>query len=77
MRVKSPLTGKPMSKLKARSQIIYKGVSFNYVQEYYKCEESLEKFTTTELDEKNLNRFIEAYQEAINVSPARTRTVKQ
>jgi hypothetical protein len=52
--MKSPLTGKEMKLVPEPSTINYKGKTYNVIHHHYLCEDTNEKFTTTELDEMNL-----------------------
>jgi hypothetical protein len=71
----SPVSGKPMTKRKLYSYVIYKGTSIGYYQEFYHCDKTHTRFTDTELDEGNLDRFTKAYEKAINLKPRQTNTV--
>lgn len=55
--MKSPLTGKEMILKSEESTLVYKGVPYNVIHHYYLCETTNEQFTTTELDEKNLEEL--------------------
>ena len=52
--MKSPLTGREMILMSEPSTLDYKGKTYNVIHHYYLCELSNEQFTTTELDEQNL-----------------------
>ena len=80
--MKSPLTGKEMKLMSEPSTIDYKGKTYNVNYHFYLCELSNEQFTTTELDEQNLqelnkqvkldfleeNGFLENNEGKINIS---------
>ena len=53
--MKSPITGKEMVLIKEKSTLSFRKEEFEVVYHYYKCEDSGESFTTTQLDELNLN----------------------
>jgi hypothetical protein len=55
--MKSPLTGKEMKLMSEPSTLDYKGKTYNVTHHYYLCELTNEQFTTTELDEKNLDEL--------------------
>jgi hypothetical protein len=55
--MKSPLTGKEMKLISEPSTLSYKGKEYNVNHHFYLCELSNEQFTTTELDEQNLQEL--------------------
>jgi hypothetical protein len=55
--MKSPLTGREMKLMSEPSTLDYKGKTYNVIYHYYLCELSNEQFTTTELDEQNLQEL--------------------
>jgi hypothetical protein len=55
--MKSPLTGKEMKLMSEPSTLDYKGKTYDVTHHFYLCELSNETFTTTELDEQNLNEL--------------------
>jgi hypothetical protein len=57
--MKSPLTGEEMKLMSEPSTLDYKGKTYNVTHHYYLCETTNEQFTTTELDEKNLQELYE------------------
>lgn len=57
--MKSPLTGKEMKLMSEPSTLDYKGKTYNVTHHYYLCELTNEQFTTTELDEQNLDELNE------------------
>jgi hypothetical protein len=59
--MKSPLTGKEMILKSEPTTLNYKGKAYIIYWQYYHCEVSNEKFTTTELDEENLEKLYEQY----------------
>lgn len=54
--MKSPVTGKEMKLTKERRLMHFRKEAFEIVFHYYKCEDSGEQFTTTELDEVKMNQ---------------------
>jgi hypothetical protein len=55
--MKSPLSGKEMKLMSEPSTLDYKGKTYNVIHHYYLCELTNEQFTTTELDERNLQEL--------------------
>jgi hypothetical protein len=55
--MKSPLTGEEMKLMSEPSTLDYKGKTYNVTHHYYLCEITNEQFTTTELDEENLQEL--------------------
>jgi hypothetical protein len=55
--MKSPLTGKEMKLMSEPSTLNYRGKQYNVNHHFYLCELSNEQFTTTELDEINLQEL--------------------
>jgi hypothetical protein len=53
----SPLTGKGMKLMSEPSTLTYKDKVYDVIHHYYLCQLTNEKFTTTELDEKNLEEL--------------------
>jgi putative zinc finger/helix-turn-helix YgiT family protein len=65
--MKSPITGKEMKLTKERRSIDFRKETFEIVFHYYKCEDSGEQFTTTELDEVNMNQVYNQYRDKFNI----------
>jgi putative zinc finger/helix-turn-helix YgiT family protein len=65
--MKSPVTGKEMKLTKERRLMEFRKESFEVVFHYYKCEDSGEQFTTTALDEVNLNQVYNRYRSTFNI----------
>lgn len=61
--MKSPITGKEMVLVKENRILSFRKEEFNVVYHSYKCEDSGELFTTTELDDINLNQLYNQYRE--------------
>jgi len=57
LNMKSPLSGKEMKLMSEPSTLDYKGKTYNVTHHYYLCELTNEQFTTTELDEQNLDEL--------------------
>ena len=55
--MKSPLSGKEMKLMSEQTTLIYKEKEHNITHHFYLCELSNETFTTTELEEQNLNEL--------------------
>jgi len=65
--MKSPITGKEMTLTKERRSMDFKKETFEIVFHYYKCEDSGEQFTTTSLDEVNMNQVYNQYRDRFNI----------
>lgn len=58
--MKSPITGCEMVKKTEYTTITINGKEIQYLSHFYECPETKEKFTTTELDEINLENIKKA-----------------
>ena len=56
-KMKSPLTGKEMKLMSEPSTMDYRGKTYDVTHHFYLCELTNEQFTTTELDEQNLQEL--------------------
>lgn len=65
--MKSPITGKEMILTKEKRSMDFRKETFKIVFHYYKCEDSGEQFTTTSLDEVNLNQVYNQYRDKFNI----------
>lgn len=65
--MKSPITGKEMTLKVEKSILEFRKEKFEYNHKFYYCEESGESFTTTELDEFNLNQVYNQYRDKHNI----------
>jgi putative zinc finger/helix-turn-helix YgiT family protein len=65
--MKSPITGKEMKLIKERRSMDFRKETFEIVFHYYKCEDSGEQFTTTALDELNMNQVYNQYRDKFNI----------
>jgi len=65
--MKSPITGIEMTLVKERRSMEFRKETFEIVFQYYKCEDSEEQFTTTLLDEVNLNQVYNQYRDKFNI----------
>lgn len=65
--MKSPITGKEMKLTKERRSMDFRKETFEIVFHYYKCEDSGEQFTTTALDEVNMNQVFNQYRDKFNI----------
>ncbi len=60
--MKSPLSGREMKLMTEPSTLDYKGKTYNVIHHYYLCELTNEQFTTSELDEINLEDLFRQIQ---------------
>lgn len=65
--MKSPITGKEMKLTKERRSIDFRKETFEIVFHYYKCEDSEEQFTSTSMDEVNMNQVYNQYRDKFNI----------
>ena len=65
--MKSPITGKEMTLVKEMRTMEFRKESFQVVFHFYKCEDSGEQFTTTDMDEVNLNQLYNKYRDKFNI----------
>jgi putative zinc finger/helix-turn-helix YgiT family protein len=65
--MKSPITGKEMKLTKERRSMDFRKETFEIVFHYYKCEDSEEQFTTTSIDEVNMNQVYNQYRDRFNI----------
>ncbi len=65
--MKSPITGKEMLLTKERRSMDFRKERFEIVFHYYNCEDSGEQFTTTSLDEVNMNQVYNQYRDKFNI----------
>lgn len=65
--MKSPITGKEMKLKKERRSMDFRKETFEIVFHYYKCEDSEEQFTTTSMDELNMNQVYNQYRDRFNI----------
>lgn len=63
----SPITGNEMKLTKERRSLDFRKEAFEIVFHFYKCEDSGEQFTTTSLDEVNLNQVYNQYRDKFNI----------
>lgn len=63
----SPITGKAMHLTKERRSMEFRKESFEIVFHYFKCKDSGEQFTTTALDELNMNQVYNQYRDKFNI----------
>lgn len=64
--MKSPFTGKRMKLIKEHRSMYYRKKTFEVVFHNYKCEDSGEQYTTTSLDEVNMNQVYKQYRHRFN-----------
>lgn len=65
--MKSPITGKEMILVKEKRTMDFRKETFQVVFHFYKCEDSGEQFTTTALDEVNMNQIYNQYRDKFNI----------
>lgn len=65
--MKSPITGAAMKLTKERRSMDFRKETFEIVFHFYKCEDSGEQFTTTLLDEVNMNQVYNQYRDKFNI----------
>ncbi len=65
--MKSPITGKEMKLTKERRSMNFRKETFEIVFHYYLCEDSGEQFTTTSIDEVNMNQVFNQYRDKFNI----------
>jgi len=65
--MKSPITGKEMTLNKERRSMDFRKETIEIVFHYYKCKDSGEQFTTTALDEVNMNQVYNQYRDKFNI----------
>lgn len=65
--MKSPITGKEMTLVTEKRTLDFRKERFQIIFHYYKCEDSSEQFTSTTLDEINLNQLYNQYRDKFNI----------
>ncbi|MBF4506363.1 DUF4065 domain-containing protein [Flavobacterium sp. JLP] len=65
--MKSPITGKEMTLQTNKKSVVFRKEEFEYFHLSYYCEDSQESFTTTEIDELNLNQVYNQYRDKHNI----------
>lgn len=60
--MKSPITGKEMKLIREERSLEFRKLNFKVVYHFYQCQDSGEQFTTTKLDELNLNQVYHQYR---------------
>ena len=65
--MKSPITGQEMAITKELRSMDFRKETFEIVFHSYKCGDSGEQFTTTELDEVNMNQVYNQYRDKFNI----------
>jgi hypothetical protein len=65
--MKSPLTGSKMELAKERRSMSFRKETFEIIFHYYKCVDSGEQFTTTTLDDVNMNQVYNQYRDKFNI----------
>ena len=76
--MKSPITGKEMTLVTEKRTLDFRKETFEVVFHYYKCDDSGEQFTTTSMDEINLNQLYNKYRGKFNIPfPDEITTIRQ
>lgn len=65
--MKSPITGTTMKLTQEKRLMDFRKKTVEIVFHYYKCEVSGEQFTTTALDEVNMNQVYNQYRDKPNL----------
>jgi putative zinc finger/helix-turn-helix YgiT family protein len=65
--MKSPITGKEMTLTNEKRTMDFRKETFEIVFHYYKCQDSGEQFTTTSMDELNMNQIYNQYRDRFNI----------
>lgn len=60
--MKSPFTGGSATLRQEKSELTFRKEQFQYVHQFYECDETKERFTTTELDEVNIAQVYNQYR---------------
>lgn len=60
--MKSPFTGGEIRLVQEAREMIFRKEKFSYMAHYYVCADTQEQFTTTELDELNINQVYNQYR---------------
>ncbi|MET4082851.1 putative zinc finger/helix-turn-helix YgiT family protein [Pedobacter sp. UYP30] len=66
--MKSPISGKEMKLTKERRSMDFRKEKIEIVFHFYKCEDSEEQFTTTAIDEVNMNQVYNQYRDRFNIT---------
>ena len=59
---KSPFTGGLATLLCEPSSMVFRKETFNFIHQFYECQDTHERFTTTEIDEVNLAQVYNQYR---------------
>ncbi len=59
----SPITGKRMSLVSEKDSVVFRGEEYDYLHFSFRCNDSGEQFTTTELDRVNAGQVYNAYRQ--------------
>lgn len=60
--MKSPFTGGEAQLIREQRELIFRKEKFSYIAHYYRCVDTGEQFTTTELDTLNINQVYNQYR---------------
>ncbi len=59
--MKSPFTGGGVRLIQEPRELVFRKERFAYVAHYYVCADTQEQFTTTKIDELNINQVYNQY----------------
>ncbi len=65
--MKSPFTGGEARLKSERRELVFRKEAFSYIALFYECADTKEQFTTTELDEININQIYNQYREKYGI----------
>ena len=57
----SPFTGGVAKLMSESSTLVFRKETFRYIHQFYECQDTHERFTTSELDEANLAQVYNQY----------------
>lgn len=66
--IKSPFTGGNVTLHQELSELTFRQKKLQYVHLFYECDDTKEHFTTTELDELNVNQVYKQYRAKYGIS---------
>jgi hypothetical protein len=64
--MKSPFTGGEVILIKENRTQEFRGIEFSFIHHFYRCKDSGEEFTTTAIDEVNLNQVYNQLDELLS-----------
>ena len=76
--MKSPFTGGNVTLCREPSELIFRKEKFQYIHLFYECDDTKERFTTTELDEVNIGQVYNQYRSKYGIPfPDEIRKIRQ